>query len=456
MQTFDNKTSFWNKTHLYFCSKKSDLKLVENNFTKDIQATTKLTSSHELLKIISKINISLYGFVCVNHTQTQKRLNYKNRFVDICIRNNSFHNASCLLTNNLYLLNPKAAQFSEYDHLDHVITEWIPFLILGLLCIFGNGFVIIRKMRDLVRKLNQNKENQIYNRLVLSLSCADLLMGIYLVAISFEIKRKSNAKNIYYGEYKFCNALGILNFVSSQVSLSTITLISYFRLCSVVYPYKKVSQRFALFLIIMTWILWILIAVLPVVDTEPLRNIFRSGIRDSELPFFDSGLYFYDYEYLFDAINRQIKNDTFLKYIFNGISEYSSSTVVEQAMKSFNLIDYQNISWIPINVYSEGFYCTVNLLIDYSYRRSTTVLLFIIIFNLTLCVLVIIAYVLLYSIIANWQSKLTCFTLKNKAKDKNERYQSDRKHDENYKISLPLQSLCLPMLYFGLECVWCC
>ena len=53
-------------------------------------------------------------------------------------------------------------------------------------------------------------------------------MGIYLVVILFEIKRKDFGADIYYTEYRLCNALGVLNFLSSQVSMSTILLISCF------------------------------------------------------------------------------------------------------------------------------------------------------------------------------------------------------------------------------------
>ena len=68
-------------------------------------------------------------------------------------------------------------------------------------------------------------------------------MEIYLVVILFEIKRKSFGADIYYTEYRVCNALGVLNFLSSQVSMSTILLISCFRLYSVVCPFKKVRLR---------------------------------------------------------------------------------------------------------------------------------------------------------------------------------------------------------------------
>ena len=120
---------------------------------------------------------------------------------------------------------------------------------------FGNSIFIFRQIFNLPNQKNYHKESRIYNPLLLSLSFADFLMEIYLVVISFEIKRKSFVAHIYYTEYRLCNALGVLNFLSSQVSMSTIFLISCFRLYSVVCPYKKVKLRIAFYLIALTWIL---------------------------------------------------------------------------------------------------------------------------------------------------------------------------------------------------------
>ena len=126
-------------------------------------------------------------------------------------------------------------------------------------------------------------------------------MGIYLVVISFEIKQKSFVADIYYTEYKLCNALGVLNFLSSQVSMSTIFLISCFRLYSVVCPYKKVKLRIAFYLIALIWILWILVAVLSVIDIEPFKTFFNIRIRYNQL-LSQKHLFFAYYRNLFETI----------------------------------------------------------------------------------------------------------------------------------------------------------
>ena len=76
-------------------------------------------------------------------------------------------------------------------------------------------------------------------------------MGIYLVGISVEIKKQIDQSN-YVIESGFCNLLGIINLVSGQVSLSTLVGIGYFRLYSLIRPYKQVSVKLAVALVVAT------------------------------------------------------------------------------------------------------------------------------------------------------------------------------------------------------------
>ena len=71
-----------------------------------------------------------------------------------------------------------------------LLTQWYLFLVLGLLYFVGNILVIYDKIVSFQKFQNKHKEIQIYNALVLNLSLADLLMGLYLTAILFEIRYK--------------------------------------------------------------------------------------------------------------------------------------------------------------------------------------------------------------------------------------------------------------------------
>ena len=89
-------------------------------------------------------------------------------------------------------------------------------------------------------------------------------MGIYLTAISFEIKRKVDI-GVYFGEYGLCNALAIINAVPSQVSIATLFIISFYRsvgasfmsLVGVTKPFKRQHLKPVITLIILTWIVWL-------------------------------------------------------------------------------------------------------------------------------------------------------------------------------------------------------
>jgi len=104
-------------------------------------------------------------------------------------------------------------------------------LILGTICLLGNVVVSYEKINSLSKSRSNHKEVRIYHVLVLNLALADLLMGIYFIAIAFEAKQKV-ANHIYFSRPRHCNALGILSTTSSQVSITIIFIISFYRLIS--------------------------------------------------------------------------------------------------------------------------------------------------------------------------------------------------------------------------------
>ena len=299
------------------------------------------------------MNLNLYA-TCNNQSCNENKTSV---FKYLKLRLNSSNNSTCLLTNNpssFPLLILQSRMPINWDKLKPEIPPWFLVFVLGLMCLFGNSIVIFRQIFNLPSQRNNHKESRVYNSLLLSLCLADFLMGIYLVVISFEMKRKSYDTHIYYTEYRLCNALGVLNFLSSQVSMSTILLISCFRLYSVVCPYKKVKLRIAFYLIVLTWILWILVAVIPVIDIEPFKTFFNIGIRYNQL-FSQKHLYFASYRNLFKTIKDQMRSDSSLKFIFDAINNDSSNTVIEKAIKSFNLINYQNTTLSPLGFSTSNF-----------------------------------------------------------------------------------------------------
>jgi len=76
----------------------------------------------------------------------------------------------------------------------------------------------------------------------------------------------------------FCNLLGVLSFVSSQMSVTVLAIITNARLFSVVNPYKTVNLRFCLILSGFCWVAWIVIACVPLSNTDLARSVFEAMV----------------------------------------------------------------------------------------------------------------------------------------------------------------------------------
>ena len=102
-------------------------------------------------------------------------------------------------------------------------------------------------------------------------------MGLYLRAVSFEIRYKVNI-GVYFSEYGFCNALAIMNVVSSQVSITTLFIISFYRLVGITRPFKRPHLKSIIRLIALTWIVWLMTAILPIILLETFKTSFTVGL----------------------------------------------------------------------------------------------------------------------------------------------------------------------------------
>ena len=402
-----------------------------------IEKRTKVKNEKDLLILLDDINVTLLGYSCLKHKQNFLSKTRYPYYETINMSNTLCTNYTCYFSRNLFLMFPNFPSCKDCIKPENLITNWIIFLVLGLVCLLGNGTVIFQQIFNFVKPSNQNKEIQIYFALVLSLSLADIFMGAYLVGIANELRQKGSNSSIYFSEYKLCNAFGIISFASSQISLSTIILISYFRLHGVIRPYKRVRRKTAVLLIIIFWIFWIVIAVLPIIDLEPFKSQFNIGIRNSSRQFKESSIFFAQYSIIFNQIGKKkFSSSNNLKYLFNAIGNYSSNTVLEKAMKSFNIIDYQTNTWSPVGHYNSQYYCSINLIVNKFYNKSNVFTLLIVISNLISCILIIIAYSLIYLNVTGYRSKLFCFLKKDDVlnESRNSIKQLKKRKAENQKL----------------------
>lgn len=405
--------------------------------TKEIDSNLTNYNENDVLLVLDRINVTIYRDICVNQSREQVKKSVSKRYDYFEVKNRSCENQTCFYTNDPYLWFPNLAICSECVEKKLLIGEWIPFLLLGLICLVGNGVVIYRQLIDFLRQSNRNKEIEIYNALVLSLSVADILMGFYLVLISFEIKRKSVHPDIYFSDNKLCDALGTINLISSQVSLSMIVLISILRLGGIIRPYDRLSTRKTVSLILLAWAFWIIASLIPVLDVEALQRHFIYGLRDNEKDINQSSLFFLEHSLAFKELRNRTSDNLPLKQVLNGISSYPSHRVLAQAMRSFNMINSDKSTWSPIGFYSTQYYCTISLVVGKSsYFHSHYFTLVVVISNLLSCMIVIISYSIIYINVTDFEfRKLTCLSnQKPSTSQKESVILSKRRKLENYKL----------------------
>ena len=133
--------------------------------------------------------------------------------------------------------------------------------VLGVLAVAGNVGVI------LWRVMGKDK-NKVNSFLLTHLAVADFLMGVYMLLIAFKDR-------LWHGVYfrhdvswrasDLCKFAGVLSTISSEVSVFTLTLITFDRLVCIAFSFKfrRMSVKLAAYLTTLIWILGIVLAVIP-------------------------------------------------------------------------------------------------------------------------------------------------------------------------------------------------
>ena len=276
-------------------------------------------------------------------------------------------------------------------------TAWEVFLVLGLISILGNLVVIGTKFLMLLRnRSNSSEEFKIFYFLVLNLSSSDLLMGIYLTAMSFDVRHKIK-HNYRFSETNLCNAMGILNFVSSQVTITILVVISGYRLYGVVRPFKRPNIKVAIILCAVIWILWLAAAILPALDFEPWFSFLAWGVAKDMTRDPASLLLFY----------RKIGfNVTFTRLAEGNITEFVNVPFSSYKIL-LNIVDVispanANEKWMRLNPYQAGYFCAINYVVaSQNYVVASYILLGIILYDCFCCVFILIAYGKILSIMKN-------------------------------------------------------
>ncbi|XP_014664050.1 PREDICTED: G-protein coupled receptor GRL101-like [Priapulus caudatus] len=129
---------------------------------------------------------------------------------------------------------PQADAFSSCEDLMSNYTLRISIWVLGTIAFACNLFVIIWRLKT-------KDANRISSGLVLSLGCADLLMGVYLLIIA-GVDMHYRGRYIAYAESwrnsTLCKFAGFLSTLSSEVAVLTLTLITIDRLICLAFQFR--------------------------------------------------------------------------------------------------------------------------------------------------------------------------------------------------------------------------
>ena len=142
------------------------------------------------------------------------------------------------------------------------------FWIIGMIVICGNLYVIISTTRHLKNaKLNQVIKHN--NLIILNISVADTIMGVYLLIIAVHSAYYSGYYDKFDHKWRsslFCSMTGSLAVLSSEASCLFMVLLTSYRLYTIYKPFSTLSlsnQKYKM-LFIIVWLISLIIAGLPI------------------------------------------------------------------------------------------------------------------------------------------------------------------------------------------------
>ena len=262
--------------------------------------------------------------------------------------------------------------------------------ILGLVSLFGNCVTMTNEILNIVkRNVHNSREKKIYNILVFNLSFSNLLMGFYFIA--GVIIHKVDAINA-----SICNATEIVSSLSMVMSASILTIITAYRLYSILFPYKLVSIKLTVAILILVWFAWICVVSVPLFNEIAFANEFtsevlvydRNNMTRIELP-----KVYQTIKNLAQAINA---TDEAFSQVLNALSKYQSNEVAIQLLESFNLIDFKQYETELINYYHITGGCTFQVIFETRNHAITRFSLCIIFLNLAEYIFIIAAYIIMF------------------------------------------------------------
>ena len=168
------------------------------------------------------------------------------------------------------------------------------FWIIGLFVIFANVYVIIRTTL-VIKNRNVSPTLRFQYVIILNISIADLLMGVYLLAIAVYSARYSGIYGSVDYEWRSslqCLIIGFLSIISSESSCFCMVLLTAFRLTNISNPLKSLTLNLLPWKlgVVAAWLLSLFIGIAPILGVTSSYFVhsisfnsryFQSGIKNT-------------------------------------------------------------------------------------------------------------------------------------------------------------------------------
>ncbi|XP_047422951.1 relaxin receptor 1 isoform X2 [Sciurus carolinensis] len=170
---------------------------------------------------------------------------------------------------------PNTDGISSLENLLASIIQRVFVWVVSVVTCFGNIFVIC--MRPYIRS-----ENKLHAISIISLCCADCLMGIYLFVIgAFDLKFRGeyNKHAQLWRESIHCQLTGSLAILSTEVSVLLLTFLTLEKYICIVYPFRCLGPRKCrtVTVLILIWIIGFIVALVPLSNKDFFKNYYGTN-----------------------------------------------------------------------------------------------------------------------------------------------------------------------------------
>ena len=240
------------------------------------------------------------------------------------------------------------------------------FMILGVISLIGNITVIFIEVRALIQKHSVATEKSLYRVLVLNLSISDMLMGFYFTF--FPITLQFDKLFEFNKIPELCNFFGVISVLSSEVSVTVLVLICVYRWIGIVYPYRAIRLKVLKTIIVVMWIVWLIVALLPALSVDLVGFFFTEGIQFSNKS--QSYIFFHRALKLFKYISRGASNNTVSQVIpvFRKLVDYNSPDLLYTFLNHSGIFKDDDFNYR--GYYSYYYSCTIRTFIDTTFSHQ--------------------------------------------------------------------------------------